>query len=555
LVSLERVTIGILNFTRLSRIRNKILVFALIATLIPSFFMGWLSYRNNRLVLQEKITQELINLTAHASQGLDYWCKDREYEIRVFASSYEVSENLKRLETYLTSVEEMFADYAELLVIDLHGRVVASSNGRITRERVPEAWLQRVEAGDPIVGDLFWDPSLDAAVIPIGEPIRDDQNSRLGVLVAMVDFGSVGEILHDFAPEPETELYIVTPKALVLTSSQPMTPAFMTSTLAPPTIAGLLENPRTMTEYMSFRGNEVVGVLEPIERLGWGVVGHKDRKLAYAPITDLRNTTLSVISAILIIVGAAAYLLGLTIVRPLDRLTEGAAKITSGDLKVRLPVYSSGELGTLTEAFNNMAKRLRIVLGELDETNRELRKKNEELHELSITDALTGLNNRRHMMETLTQEVARAVRYDKRFSILMVDIDQFKNYNDQHGHLAGDEVLRELGGFLKGSLRTEDYAARYGGEEFLLLLPETGPEGAGQLAERLRRRLEEQQIGAEHGMPGITVCVGVAAFPENADDPEELINQADRAMYKAKLAGRNRVMIARGRRVRHQAAG
>ncbi len=571
MASLERRTTRILKLARLSRIRSKIIVFALLATLIPSFFMGWLSYRNNRRVLQEKITQELVNLTAHASQALDYWCKDREYEVRVFASSYEVSENLayiygpvslnnadeslERLEAYLASVEEKFADYAELMVIDLHGRVVASSKRQIARERVPQQWIEHVEAGDPIVGDLYWDGTLSAAVIPIAQPVRDVQNARLGVLVAKVDFGSVGEILRDYAPGSENELYVITKEALVLTSSQQMSAAFMTSTLAPMTAKELFANSRVTLAFESFRGREVVGTLEPIERLGWGVVAHKDREEAYAQIAELRNTTLSVISAILIIIGAAAYLLGLTIVNPLDRLTAGAAKIASGDLQVRLPVFFAGELGTMTEAFNNMAKRLRLTLGELDTTNKELREKNKELHNLAITDGLTGLNNRRHMMETLAQEVARAVRYDKRFSILMVDIDQFKNYNDLHGHLAGDVVLKDLGAFLKESLRTEDYAARYGGEEFLLLLPETGPEGAGQLAERLRKRLEEKKIGAINMLHGITVCVGVAAFPENGDDPDELINQADRAMYKAKLAGRNRVMIARGRKTQQKATG
>jgi len=572
LIAVERAITKYLNLVRLSRIKNKIIVFSLLATLIPSFFMGWLSYRNNRRVLQEKITQELVNLTSNASRELDYWFKDREYEVRVFASSYEVSENLdwiyrgesratvndspaRRLQAYLASVEQKFADFEELVVADLRGIVVASSRGQTRVTRIPQGWLDRLEAGDAIAGDLYWDDELSTMAIPLAQSVRDAQNVMLGVLVAKLNFGAITDVLESYAPQEADELYIISRDALVLTSSRPMSEAFMTSTLAPSAADDLFEYARQTREFTSFRGVNVVGTLEPITRLGWGVVAHRDRVEAYAQINRLRDTTLFVILVILAIIGMAAYLLGLTIVGPLDRLTAGAAKIAAGNLKVRLPVFSGGELGYMTEVFNRMSEQLRLVMGELDATNQALREKNKELHELSITDALTSLHNRKHMMDTLAMEVARSLRYDKRFSILMIDIDDFKKYNDTHGHLAGDEVLKELGAFLNEILRTEDYAARYGGEEFLLLLPETGSKGAGQLAERLRQKLEEKSIGATTKLPGITVSIGVAAFPGNGADPEELIRQADKAMYQAKEAGRNRVIVAKGRRGRSQAIG
>lgn len=572
MIAVERAITKFLSLVRLSRIKNKIIVFSLLATLIPSFFMGWLSYRNNRRVLQEKITQELVNLTSHASRGLDYWFKDREYEVRVFASSYEVSENLDwiyrgesrrtvndtpahRLQAYLASVEQKFSDFEELVVADLRGIVVASSRGQTRVARIPQGWLDRLEAGEAIAADLYWDDELSRLVIPLAQSVRDAQNVMLGVLVAKLNFGAITDVLESYAPEEADELYIISRDALVLTSSRPMSKAFMTSTLAPSAADDLFEHARQTREFTSFRGANVVGTLEPITRLDWGVVAHRDRVEAYAQIDRLRNTTLFVILVILAIISMAAYLLGLTIVGPLDRLTAGAAKIASGDLKVSLPVFSGGELGYMTEVFNRMSKQLRLVMGELDATNQELREKNKELHELSITDALTSLHNRKHMMDTLAMEVARGLRYDKRFSILMIDIDDFKKYNDTHGHLAGDEVLKELGAFLNDILRTEDYAARYGGEEFLLLLPETGSKGAGQLAERLRQKLEEKSIGATTKLPGITVSIGVAAFPGNGADPEELIRQADKAMYQAKQAGRNKVMVVKERRGRSQAMG
>jgi diguanylate cyclase (GGDEF)-like protein len=567
LESVERATAKVLNLLGLSRIKSKIIVFSLLATLIPSVSMGWLTYRNNRRVLEEKIAQELAYRTTHTSKELDFWFRERSYEVRVFASSYEVSENLakiyrsdpvprgvepptSRLGAYLKAVERKFPDYAELLVVDLEGKVVASSRGEGSEVDRLSGWLDRIGAGEFLVYEPYLDERLEAGVIPIAQPVRDADNAIIGALVAKLDLATIEGILAGQTRGELANLYVVDKHGVVLASAKPLPGGFLSVRLDPEVTAELFARETLTHSFTDYRGDDAVGMLKRAGPLDWGVIAEKERSQAYARISRLRNTTLAIVAAMLIVVGLVAYLLGLAIVRPLDRLTAAASKIASGDLNVQLPVYTRGELGYMTTVFNRMAARLRKAMGELDATNRELRRKNEELHRLSITDELTGLHNRKHMMETLAMEVARALRYDKQFSILMIDIDDFKQYNDTYGHLAGDQALRELGAFLRESLRTEDYAARYGGEEFLLLLPETAAEGAGHLAERLRRRLEERAIGAMDGHDGITVSIGVAAFPTNGTDPETLIYRADAAMYQAKKAGRNRVMVSRARRKR-----
>ncbi|UCG12213.1 MAG: GGDEF domain-containing protein, partial [Deltaproteobacteria bacterium] len=243
-------------------------------------------------------------------------------------------------------------------------------------------------------------------------------------------------------------------------------------------------------------------------------------------------------------IGLCAYLLGLSIVRPLVRLTKGADKVAAGDLEVDIPVPSRSEVGYLTEVFNHMVARLRQGREELANINATLREKNKELEELSITDSLTGLNNRKHLMEKLAGELIRSERYDRKFSVLMIDIDHFKRYNDTYGHLAGDEVLRRMAEVFRQSIRSSDYAARYGGEEFMLILPETGSGQGVQAAERIRRRVAEERIGGEEHSEVVTVSVGVASFPENGDDSNSIISQADVALYRAKQAGRNQVILA-----------
>jgi diguanylate cyclase (GGDEF)-like protein len=562
-VSLERAVSGFLNLVRLHQIKSEIIVFSLLATLIPSLGMGWLSYRNNRRVLESKITQELQSLTSHASRGLDLWFREREYEIRVFAASYEVSENLAkirsaaraargadtpldRLQTYLGSVKQRFAVYEELLVLDLAGNKVATSATGGGRVSLPADWLAQVAAGQAALGEPYRDDALGAGVIPIAAPVRDARDVVLGVLVAKLDVGAIGELLSTYEPGGEHELYVTNEDGVLLAGARPLPGAFMSVQLESEAARALRERERVPREFTSPRGNAVVGVLESASRLGWGVVAEKDRARAYAEITGLRNATLLLVSTILVIIGLTAYLLGVAIVRPLHRLTAAAARIASGNLDVYLPVLSRGELGLMTEVFNHMAGRLRELLGELDATNQALRDKNEELHHLSITDPLTGLFNRKHMTEAVATEAARAARHARSFSILMIDIDHFKKYNDTYGHPEGDRVLTEAAAAIRGALRAGDYAARYGGEEFLVLLPDTALADAPQTAERIRKQVEEKRLGA--GGSVVTVSIGVASFPENGDDPEEVINQADAAMYLAKRVGRNRVEVARGRR-------
>jgi len=213
---------------------------------------------------------------------------------------------------------------------------------------------------------------------------------------------------------------------------------------------------------------------------------------------------------------------------------------------VDLPVASRGELGYLTEVFNYMVARLRQGREELDAINKTLSEKNRELERLSVTDGLTGLYNRSHLMQTLANETARARRHRRPFSVLMIDIDHFKRYNDSFGHLAGDALLSKLASVFTKSIRTVEYAARYGGEEFLIMLPETEPDGAVDAAERIRSQVAKGTSGDGNAGQGVTVSIGVAGYPEHGDTPEKIIASADAALYQAKRDGRDRVIRAGG---------
>ncbi len=169
----------------------------------------------------------------------------------------------------------------------------------------------------------------------------------------------------------------------------------------------------------------------------------------------------------------------------------------------------------------------------------------DEISRLAITDGLTGLYNIRHLKRVLGEEVKRSLRYGRPLSFIMLDIDFFKIYNDQHGHLRGDEALRILSGLLQQNTRDVDTVFRYGGEEFSVIIPEVGKEEALSMAERLRRVIQEHVFPYEEDQPNgnFTVSMGVASLPEDAEDAEDVVDKADRALYRAKQTGRNRVCL------------
>ncbi|MCZ6669527.1 MAG: diguanylate cyclase [Acidobacteria bacterium] len=160
-------------------------------------------------------------------------------------------------------------------------------------------------------------------------------------------------------------------------------------------------------------------------------------------------------------------------------------------------------------------------------------------------DQLTGLCNYRYFREHLDREVSRSVRYNSPISLVMIDVDNFKNYNDRNGHEAGNTILSTLACLLSDSLRTVDVSARYGGEEFALILPATTKMGAQHVAERARERIEKHRFPNEDSQPDgvLTVSMGVATYPADATEPNELIRHADRALYFAKSNGKNQVHL------------
>ena len=169
------------------------------------------------------------------------------------------------------------------------------------------------------------------------------------------------------------------------------------------------------------------------------------------------------------------------------------------------------------------------------------------LRNQSIRDPLTGLYNRRYLEESFDRELRRAVRHQHRLSVLMLDVDHFKTFNDRYGHDAGDAVLRSLAEVMQQIFRGEDMVCRYGGEEFAVILSDTGGESALPIAAKLSERVQRISIrAAGQELPPITISGGLAEFPTDGTAPDQLLRAADERLYEAKHTGRNRILTSAG---------
>ncbi|TMB43496.1 MAG: diguanylate cyclase [Deltaproteobacteria bacterium] len=476
------------------------------------------------------------------------WLDERLDALRGAASSYVVTENLSKIEgrdggkalgrlrAYLNSLRERFPDQEALLVLDASGRVVTSSNGRTGSVRLSPEGLTGLRTGEALVGEAYWDGALGKATILLAVPIREADGRFVGAFAAKLNLHAVTDMLPRLSPLDSGDVALTTDQGRLVIRSRVSSAELMRTKLPETMTSALFEKEGQPVVYKRADGEEVIGSLRRVPRLHWAAVAEIPLAQALGRVGRLRSATGLLLAVLLALVGLLAYVLGLLIARPLGRLTTAAAKIAAGDLLIELPVGGVGEVGYLTRVFNTLVGRLRE------------RESQAELERLSVTDALTGLYNRRHLTGTLATEVQRSRRLRRPFSVLLADVDHFKQYNDTHGHPAGDAALARIADILRKTTRGVDCVARYGGEEFLVMLLETTVGTAAIVAERIRARVAIEELAGGR----ITISIGVAECPTHGDTPESLIESADAALYEAKDRGRDRVVAAGGHQEREK---
>ena len=539
----QRIGDRALRALRLNSMSGKFLLFTVSATLFTTLAMALLLPGDNGHSVGDRVDLELRSVSSEVARAMGAWVDQHVFDLRLRASPYVVSDNLARasgggrsgpqavirLRDYLNSVRQNLPAHEGLAIVGPDGQVLTSSGSR-TGFRLSQDQLNNLRTRDALVGEAFWDAGASKPVIVLVVPIRRDDGLFLGALSAKVNLNGLSDMLREQggAPDRSRDVYVITEQGRVVISAAGNSANLMKTVLPAATTRELFEREGRSVAHSHAEGREVVAVLRRVPQLRWATVAEMPRAAALREAGASRFRTVLLIATLLVVVGLLAFLGGVLITRPLARLSEAAARVVAGDLSVDLPAGGSGEVGYLTRAFSTLVTRLREREGQ------------SELERLSLTDALTGLYNRRHLMGTLASEVQRSRRLRRSFTVLLADVDRFKQYNDTHGHLAGDAALVKIAEVFRRTTRAVDCVARYGGEEFVVMLLECNLATATIVAERVRSRIAEQDLGEGR----LTVSIGLAEYPEGGDTPEELIGTADAAMYQAKSAGRNQVVVA-----------
>lgn len=299
---------------------------------------------------------------------------------------------------------------------------------------------------------------------------------------------------------------------------------------------------------------DVYATATPIGDSGFYLVSSVARAHAFAPARAVALRVLVADVCLVILFTLLAQRITRRILEPIHALSDGARRVSRGELDVRLdlpyPLGPSDEIGLLARTFESMLQRLRTNQREIERTNQQLRANNDELQQanqvleqLSITDGLTKLHNHRYFQDLLVHESKRLERTGAPLSLMLIDLDDFKQLNDRYGHAAGDQVLSRLAELLNRAIRETDMLARYGGEEFVVLSSGTDLAGACVLAEKIRLTIEQSAFAIDDRVEPlqVTVSIGVALFRGCS---KRMFRAADSALYRAKDQGKNCVIEA-----------
>jgi diguanylate cyclase (GGDEF)-like protein len=544
---------------------SRIVFFVFAATVLTALTVTAVSVSSIDSFLRSDIEESFPTLLDGAATELEAWYGQRLREITVFSESDVLESNLPvltgskssrrraraetEIEQYIGYVLDSFPQYAALFVLD--------------EDNAPRLWVgQEIEIGEETLPRLaaVGEASVDDVIhLPTGDyqllsaPLKDVKGRRLGSLHAVLELSSLIPIISAGDPGDTARILIVDsdghPLAATREVSEPSVRVDPSILAAP---GGVLQ------QYTTEDGNHMVGSTLHYSSFGWTLVVEQPYADAFEPMVSAIGNILVINLAIVLIVGLLAFRIAVSIVRPIEALSDAAGRISAGERDVVIPKSkSSDEVGVLTRAFNGMLERLHANSAELESShtalatangrlqtkNEELLSVNEVLEQLSITDGLTKLNNHRFFQEALLLESKRSDRVGQPLSLVLIDIDYFKLWNDRLGHAGGDEILRRMAEVMSELLRDSDVIARYGGEEFAVLTPNTDLDGAYQLAEKLRGAVAATHFVEDklHDGSQVTISIGVSQY---TSDRRIFFNDADRALYSAKESGRDCVMRA-----------
>lgn len=556
----------------LRSLAGRIILLVFLATVVSALTVSWISMQSLDSFLRQKVDQRFPQVASRISSELDQWYVLRARELEVFASSSILTESAPLLgtdrrgalrarnetEQYLRYVLDSFPQFERLVLAESNGEsIIEVGDGKPLPLGLLSTAKRPTDAHS--ISDAM---RIDDHLVQLASaPIRDTNGRSIGRLFALIDLDLLSPTLQSRELGDTTSVFLVDRQMRFLNPPSGIDPdtRFVVpeagSNLGDASVLGV-------AHYDNVQNIRVVGTQIPFPRFGWTLVLEQRYEEAFAPVVGSIGRVAGLNLAIVLIVSLAASRIAGSFVKPLRALSNAAKRLSEGEREVEIveTTFSSEEVNVLTRTFNEMSRRLGRNARDLEKShqaveaaNDELVAKNHELsnvnlvlEQLSITDGLTKLHNHRYFQEAIVRECRRSLRSKDPISLILIDIDHFKRWNDRLGHAGGDEILRRLAEVLNRCVRETDILTRYGGEEFAVLALNTDLDGVAALGEKIRQAVEEEPFLTD--VPSekeqLTVSVGVATLRE---DRRQLFADADTALYSAKDTGRNRVVAADAR--------
>jgi len=545
-------------------LQAKLLAVILSCALVPVLSMAAYLMRLNQRTLQEKAAETLGSHLIRKEAALDLWMAERLKEAARWSASFVVYEGLESLRgpsaaprvqsdlvEYLNSLKGHYQVYESLFIVDPQGTVLAA-----TRDERLEDWITALFPATPTSSTVIISPvrhsvELDRPTMVILQPVTapgaEGRGRMLGYFVLRLDVREIEKLLREESTDVTPPPWLLDAQGGVIARDGAI--AKKPGEPFPMNVADV--RPDQVVERSLDGQSTVVAVRAIEEPLRGYLVATVESSVAYGLLRRSQEKLMLWSLAGILAIILVSYLASRGILRPISLLSQGAKRVAGGDLDVYLPVSGRDEIADLTLAFNDMAnkiregrERLEAAHDELAKTNEGLKGANRALETLAITDGLTSLYNHRHFQDVLEREIRKAEQQQRPLSLLLIDIDHFKMFNDRWGHQEGDAALRRVASNVIKGLRPSDMAFRYGGEELAVLMPSSAKAQAAEAAEKIRVAVREHAQRPGRFGDRLTVSLGVATFAEDGRTPRALVDAADAALYSAKAEGRDRVTVA-----------
>lgn len=530
--------------------RHQLRLWAFLLMCIPMILFTFLYtvYEAERSKTEQLQNLQLILRTQQ--KAIDSWFNERSADVKEISHSRRLKLGMtegteERFRLFLDTKKEFFT----LLYIDEKGIVQVNTRAPLQESIADRDYFKLNQLGLDAVSELLYGRGVNPGtpIIVFSSPILNENREFLGAIAGTVKIDTISQMMQDYKFGSTGETYLVGHDGTMLTQSRfdeelvklgvVKKSAKLELKISTDGFKRAMQETTGTAIYVDYRGKKVLGAYQWLENRKLVIIAKIDEQEVMTPFYRRMSFLVIALGFFLALAYKLTNRWAKTIEKPLAELVSGVGTVEQGGYGYQLD----------TRHFENTPVEFRKLCHLFNRMSETIKDANDKLIEMSILDGLTGIANRRYFDKYLQQEWARCVRTGQPLSLLIVDIDYFKGYNDTYGHLYGDDCLRAVAQALKATARRPaDLVARFGGEEFGVILPNTYEAGAARVAEKIINNLELLKLpnAASHVSSYVTVSIGVASVLVTDDlVADQFIQFADTAMYKAKQTGRNRFVV------------